>query len=89
MKINNFLISDFRIILTSFQIQVIVEYSVIKSFTPESDFFLFLNKKLDENKERVPFYMSLLTTMKFIVRGKSVDFRNREGSSPSIPKKTI
>jgi hypothetical protein len=23
--------------------------------------------------------------MKFIVRGKSVDFRNREGSSPSIP----
>lgn len=25
--------------------------------------------------------------MKFIVRGKSVDFRNREGSSPSIPKK--
>ena len=27
--------------------------------------------------------------MKFIVRGKSVDFRNREGSSPSIPKKTI
>lgn len=44
--------------------------------------------KLDENKERVPFYMSLPTTMKFIVRGKSVDFRNREGSSPSIPKKT-
>ena len=25
--------------------------------------------------------------MKFIVRGKSVDFRNREGSSPSIPNK--
>ena len=31
--------------------------------------------------------MSILTTRKFIVRGKSVDFRNREGSSPSIPKK--
>ena len=27
--------------------------------------------------------------MKFIVRGKSVDFKNREGSSPSIPKKPI
>lgn len=42
----------------------------------------------DENKDRVPFYMpiSILATMKFIVRGKSVDFRNREGSSPSIPK---
>lgn len=25
--------------------------------------------------------------MKFRVRGKSVDFKNREGSSPSIPKK--
>ena len=25
--------------------------------------------------------------MKFIVRGKSVDFKNREGSSPSIPNK--
>lgn len=65
---------------------------MIKSFTPESDFFFKKkknNKKLDENKERVPFYMSLPTTMKFIVRGKSVDFRNREGSSPSIPKKTI
>lgn len=33
--------------------------------------------------------MSILATMKFIVRGKSVDFKNREGSSPSIPKKTI
>lgn len=31
--------------------------------------------------------MSIPTTMKFIVRGKSVDFKNREGSSPSIPKK--
>lgn len=31
--------------------------------------------------------MSISTTRKFIVRGKSVDFRNREGSSPSIPKK--
>jgi len=30
--------------------------------------------------------ISIPTTMKFIVRGKSVDFRNREGSSPSIPK---
>lgn len=30
--------------------------------------------------------ISILATMKFIVRGKSVDFRNREGSSPSIPK---
>ena len=30
--------------------------------------------------------MSILTKMKFIVRGKSVDFQNREGSSPSIPK---
>ena len=29
--------------------------------------------------------ISILATMKFIVRGKSVDFRNREGSSPSIP----
>ena len=27
--------------------------------------------------------------MKFIVRGKSVDFRNREGSSPSIPNKCL
>lgn len=27
------------------------------------------------------------TTMPFLVRGKSVDFRNREGSSPSIPPK--
>ena len=27
--------------------------------------------------------------MQFIVRGKSVDFKNREGSSPSIPKKPI
>ena len=33
--------------------------------------------------------MSILTTIKFIVRGKSVDFKNREGSSPSIPKKPI
>ena len=33
--------------------------------------------------------MSILATMKFIVRGKSVDFKNHEGSSPSIPKKTI
>lgn len=33
--------------------------------------------------------MSIPATMKFIVRGKSVDFKNREGSSPSIPKKTI
>ncbi|KAJ6850050.1 hypothetical protein M6B38_266440 [Iris pallida] len=41
----------------------------------------------EENKERVPFYMSIPTTIKFIVKGKSVDFRNREGSSPSIPKK--
>lgn len=40
-----------------------------------------------ENKERVPFYMSIPTTMKFIVRGKSVEFFNREGSSPSIPNK--
>lgn len=31
--------------------------------------------------------MSIPATMKFIVIGKSVDFRNREGSSPSIPKK--
>lgn len=31
--------------------------------------------------------MSISTARKFIVRGKSVDFRNREGSSPSIPKK--
>ena len=31
--------------------------------------------------------MSIPATMKFIVRGKSVDFKNREGSSPSIPKK--
>ena len=31
--------------------------------------------------------ISIPATMKFIVRGKSVDFRNREGSSPSIPKK--
>ena len=30
--------------------------------------------------------ISILATMKFIVRGKSVDFINREGSSPSIPK---
>ncbi len=30
--------------------------------------------------------MSIPATMKFIVRGKSVDFKNREGSSPSIPK---
>ena len=30
---------------------------------------------------------TLPTTMKFLVRGKSVDFRNREGSSPSIPSK--
>lgn len=30
--------------------------------------------------------MSIPTSMKFLVRGKSVDFRNREGSSPSIPK---
>jgi hypothetical protein len=43
------------------------------------------NYESDENKERVPFYMSILTTIPFIVRGKSVDFRNREGSSPSIP----
>ena len=41
----------------------------------------------DENKDRVPFYMSIPATMKFIVRGKSVDFKNREGSSPSIPNK--
>lgn len=33
--------------------------------------------------------MSIPTTMKFIVRGKSVDFRNREGSSPSIPNKKL
>lgn len=33
--------------------------------------------------------MSIPAKMKFIVRGKSVDFKNREGSSPSIPKKTI
>lgn len=45
--------------------------------------------KSDENKDRVPFYMSMLTTMKFLVRGKSVDLKNREGSSPSIPKKPI
>lgn len=32
--------------------------------------------------------MSIPATMKFIVRGKSVDFKNREGSSPSIPKRT-
>lgn len=31
--------------------------------------------------------MSIPATMKFIVRGKSVDFKNREGSSPSIPKR--
>ena len=31
--------------------------------------------------------ISIQTTMKFIVRGKSVDFINREGSSPSIPTK--
>lgn len=31
--------------------------------------------------------ISIPTTMKFRVRGKSVDFKNREGSSPSIPKK--
>ena len=31
--------------------------------------------------------MSISTTMKFIVKGKSVDFINREGSSPSIPNK--
>lgn len=30
--------------------------------------------------------MSISTTRKFIVRGKSVDFKNREGSSPSIPR---
>lgn len=29
--------------------------------------------------------ISIWATMKFIVKGKSVDFRNREGSSPSIP----
>jgi hypothetical protein len=39
--------------------------------------------------ERVPFYMSILTTMKFLVRGKSVDFISREGSSPSIPTQTL
>jgi len=33
--------------------------------------------------------MSIPTTVKFIVRGKSVDFRNREGSSPSIPKRPV
>ena len=33
--------------------------------------------------------MSIPTKMKFIVRGKSVDFKNREGSSPSIPKKSL
>ncbi|KAJ6952211.1 hypothetical protein NC653_041379 [Populus alba x Populus x berolinensis] len=31
--------------------------------------------------------MSISTTKKFIVKGKSVDFINREGSSLSIPKK--
>lgn len=31
--------------------------------------------------------MSIPTTMKFRVRGKSVELKNREGSSPSIPKK--
>ncbi|KAJ6952197.1 hypothetical protein NC653_041372 [Populus alba x Populus x berolinensis] len=31
--------------------------------------------------------MSISTTKKFIVKGKSVDFINHEGSSPSIPKK--
>lgn len=31
--------------------------------------------------------MLIPTTMKFIVKGKSVDFRNREGSSPSVPIK--
>ena len=44
---------------------------------------------MDENKDRVLFYMSVLTTRKLEVRGKSVDFRNREGSSPSIPKKVL
>ena len=33
--------------------------------------------------------MSILATIKFIVIGKSVDFKNHEGSSPSIPKKTV
>ena len=61
-------------------------YSAIKSFIPEFDRSFLLKDSSDENKERVPFYMSILTTMQFMVRGKSVDFRNREGSSPSIPK---
>lgn len=46
-----------------------------------------VDSPVDKNKDRVPFYMSIPTTMKFIVRGKSVDFLNHEGSSPSIPKK--
>lgn len=33
--------------------------------------------------------MSIPATMKFLVRGKSVDFKNREGSSPSIPKSLV
>lgn len=56
-----------------YELEKRIKYSFLKSFTPE-------------NKDRVPFYMSILTRMKFIVRGKSVDFKNREGSSPSIPK---
>ena len=43
----------------------------------------------DENKDRVLFYMSIPTTMKFKVRGKSVDLINHEGSSPSIPKRPV
>ncbi|GKF21440.1 cytochrome f [Tanacetum coccineum] len=37
----------------------------------------------------IPFYMSLLATMKFIVIGKSIDFKNHEGSSPSYSDNEI
>jgi hypothetical protein len=46
---------------------------------------LFWNKWLDEDKDRVQFYMSMSTTMQIAVGGKSVGFIDREGSSPSIP----
>ncbi len=50
---------------------------------------LFWNKWLDEDKDRVQFYMSMSTTMQIAVGGKSVGFIDREGSSPSIPKFVI
>lgn len=58
------------------QVEKIIEYSLIKSFTPsQSDrSFEELINQIEQNKDRVPFYMSITTKMKFIVRGKSVDF---------------